>query len=207
MTAPPARFLVLFVCTGNVCRSPAAERLFRARMAPGAQVVAASAGTHALVGQGIDPPSAQALRELGIDPSGHVARRVDGPTLRRAGLVLTATADQRGALLRSEPLMMSRTFTLREFVRLAGDVGEAGGDPDAGTGAGTPLARRVRALAGLRGRVTAPGPGADDIADPYLRPADVARSTVAGIAEAVDGLIRALGFETAWDMRSPGSRT
>ncbi len=43
-------FAVLFVCTGNVCRSPVAERLFLARLAPGAPVTASSAGTGALEG-------------------------------------------------------------------------------------------------------------------------------------------------------------
>ncbi|MFN2560552.1 MAG: low molecular weight phosphatase family protein, partial [Jatrophihabitans sp.] len=47
-------FAVLFVCTGNVCRSPLAERLMRARLAPGLPVAVSSAGTMGLSGYPID---------------------------------------------------------------------------------------------------------------------------------------------------------
>jgi hypothetical protein len=59
------RFAILCVCTGNVCRSPAAERLLAARLGPG--VVVASAGTVAALG---GPGSARSpLRNLdGLRP-------------------------------------------------------------------------------------------------------------------------------------------
>ena len=50
-------FRVLFVCTGNVCRSPLGERLFAARVDPTLSITVSSAGVHALEGSG-GPPGA-----------------------------------------------------------------------------------------------------------------------------------------------------
>src|SRR4051795_5389163 len=66
-------FVVLFVCTGNICRSPIAERLLAARL-PDPSIRAASAGTRAMVGYGIDQTAAHVLRRLGGEPDGHGAR-------------------------------------------------------------------------------------------------------------------------------------
>jgi protein-tyrosine phosphatase len=85
---PGVSFTVLVICTGNICRSPLAERLLRARIATDADIRVESAGTHGLTGRPIDRDSATALRELGVDPDGHEARRLDlrilGPSGDRA---------------------------------------------------------------------------------------------------------------------------
>jgi protein-tyrosine phosphatase len=60
---------ILFVCTGNICRSPSAERL-----ATAAGASASSAGTRAVIGHPMHPESARVLRDLGGDPDGFVAR-------------------------------------------------------------------------------------------------------------------------------------
>ena len=71
---------VLFVCLGNICRSPTAEGVFRKVVADsGLQHVieARSAGTHAYhVGEGADARSTRAARRRGYDLSAHSARRV-----------------------------------------------------------------------------------------------------------------------------------
>lgn len=74
-----APFLVCFVCSGNICRSPTAEVVFRdmvERAGLSGQVVCSSAGTggwHA--GQPADPRAARALLDRGYDPGGHRARQ------------------------------------------------------------------------------------------------------------------------------------
>ena len=60
-------FSILVVCTGNVCRSPAAERLLASKL--GSTVQVASAGTHALVGQPISEPMAALLRDSDLSRS------------------------------------------------------------------------------------------------------------------------------------------
>ena len=54
-------FSILAVCTGNVCRSPAVERLLASKLGPTVSV--RSAGTHALVGHPISEPMAALLRQ------------------------------------------------------------------------------------------------------------------------------------------------
>src|SRR5690606_41368685 len=56
-------FTLLIVCTGNVCRSPAIERLFRSAFAEGSGITVHSAGTGALVGEPIQGPMVQLLEE------------------------------------------------------------------------------------------------------------------------------------------------
>lgn len=72
---------VLFVCTGNICRSPTAEGVFRARVATAGlegRIETDSAGTHAYhVGEPPDLRSQAAARQRGIELSNQRARRVE----------------------------------------------------------------------------------------------------------------------------------
>lgn len=177
---------VLFVCTGNLCRSPMAERLLVARLPASArdEVVVSSAGTRAVVGHAMDAASALVLRELGGDSNGHVARQLEPEHVRAAGLVLAATTSQRDAILRETPAAMRRTFTMREFARLAGDLGDDVSASD--------LVHRIRSVAGQRGLSAPAAAGADEVADPIGAPLREVRACGEQISTAVDALAAVL---------------
>ena len=107
---------VLAVCTGNICRSPAVERLLAQHLAGAATVF--SAGTGALVGAPISPPMASLVEAAGGDASGFAARQLTRDVVRSADLVLALTRAHRSAVVRLEPAALRRTFTLRELARL-----------------------------------------------------------------------------------------
>ena len=171
MTRP---FRILYVCTGNICRSPVAERLTRQalalRLGPDSGLIeVSSAGTHGLSGREMYAEAATVLTAAGGDPSGFVARLMDVEHVASADLVLTATRDHRAAVARLEPRAARRTFTIREFARLAAEVDPAdlpGGDPL------TRLQAAVGEAAAHRGLVRADDPDDDDVPDPYGGPAE-----------------------------------
>lgn len=82
-------FSVPFVCSGNICRSPIAERLFLARMDPDGPATASSAGTAGVTGAPMDARAARVLRDLGGDGEGHVARRLEPAMIAESDLILT----------------------------------------------------------------------------------------------------------------------
>ena len=155
---------VLAVCTGNVCRSPAVEWLLTTALAGDPaelQVVVASRGTAALVGQPISPPMGELLRSVGAPPGGFAATQLQPEVLATAELVLTATRAHRAAVVSMAPSTVRRTFTVLEFAELAAHVPR-------GSLPGDDVASRLRALI-----VQAPAfrvaaqRAADDIEDPW----------------------------------------
>ena len=182
-------FSVLFVCTGNICRSPVGERLFRARIAV-PTIAAASAGTGALVGYGIDGPSALVLKEFGVDPDGHQARALSKELAHAADLILTAESSHRTMVLNSEPILFRRTFTMREFGRLGANLGPIIGPPSDDA----LLRERVARVSAQRGWVEPAGPGMDEIGDPYGGGLDQARLTANQVSDAVNSVIASLGL-------------
>jgi protein-tyrosine phosphatase len=182
-------FTVLFVCTGNICRSPLGERLLEARLDPSVPIRVISAGTHAMAGMGIDAPSARALRDLGVDGDGHIARQLTADHISEADLILTAESAHRSAILQADPLAFRKTFTMREFGRLGAALPPMTEPPTMER-----LRSRVGEVAGQRGLVEAPATGDDEVGDPYGAPFEVARQTAATISVAVDAILTALGL-------------
>jgi len=116
---------VLFVCTGNICRSPTAERLAVAfggsRRVP--RFDTSSAGTRAVVGHPIHAEAAPVLEQLGGDPSHFAARQLTVKIASAADLILTMTRAHRVAVLELAPNRLQRTFTLSEASRLISEHG------------------------------------------------------------------------------------
>lgn len=113
---PVPAFRVLFVCVGNVCRSPLGERLLRSKLPESFEV--SSAGMYALAGQPMSPRAAAQLEQYGGDPAGFEARQLDSSIALGSDLILVATAELRSQVLAEWPAVLRRTFTVREFAAL-----------------------------------------------------------------------------------------
>jgi protein-tyrosine-phosphatase len=85
---------ILFICTGNTCRSPTAEGLLRAALAAKGldQVTVSSAGTGAWEGAPISEASYLVGLERGLDLSGHRARLLTRDLVREADLILVMSS-------------------------------------------------------------------------------------------------------------------
>jgi protein-tyrosine phosphatase len=120
------RFRVLFVCVGNVCRSPLGQHLLAARL-PADRFEVSSAGVMALVGEPMTPEAAVHLEPYGLSAEGFVSRQLTTAIVEESDLVLAATRDIRSRVLEEVPSAMRRTFTVREFAALLDQV-EPGAD-------------------------------------------------------------------------------
>lgn len=157
---------VLMVCTGNICRSPSAERLLlaHAQRLGVTGLTVASAGTRAVVGYGMEPIARAVLGTLGGDPTLFRARQLTTELCTEADLILTMTTRHRAAVLTAAPRVMRRTFSLLEAQRLL-DVPLGAPDEQVDPRDVTTLATR---LVEARGRQPHGDP-VDDITDPIGR--------------------------------------
>ncbi|HVU08301.1 MAG TPA: serine hydroxymethyltransferase [Verrucomicrobiae bacterium] len=106
---------VLFICTGNVCRSPMAEGLFRKATDGRGAFRALSAGLGALDGQPPTSHSVAAMREIGIDISGQRSRMLTADLVREADFIFGMTHSHVDTVGLLYPQAAEKTFLLREF--------------------------------------------------------------------------------------------
>jgi protein-tyrosine phosphatase len=178
---------ILVVCTGNICRSPIAEGMLRnalgARFGEAAPQVS-SAGTWGNEGAAATSEAVQAAAERGVIIADHRARRLSPDKAGGADLVVGMAVEHRQAL-EGDLEVASRTFTLKELVRLLESLppasGEAGG-----------LVERVAAASEARREGFKGNPFDEDVADPLGLPLQSYRAVAweldEWIARMVDGL-------------------
>jgi protein-tyrosine phosphatase len=194
-------FRILYVSTGNVCRSPMTERLTRQALRqrlgdqePGGGLIVESAGTWGHEGAPMEEHAAQVLAEFGADPHGFHGRELLDEHVIEADLVLTATREHRAQVISMGHSAGLRTFTLKEFTRLVGAIDAATlPAPRPAPGGLVERARALaRAAAALRGWLLAPSAEADEVPDPYGAPIPYFRSIGEEIRTALDPVITAL---------------
>src|SRR5207248_10059936 len=120
---------VLFVCTGNICRSPIAEGLFRRLLGNRKDIEVVSAGVHAVRGQ---PPSLYAVQvcaEEGTDISGLRSQPLTATLVDQATHIFAMTGAHLETIQALFPHTAEKTFLLRESEEPGTTVWRAGSDP------------------------------------------------------------------------------
>ena len=148
-----------------------AERLLQTgldQVRPGAFRVR-SAGTRAMMGDPVQPMSADMIRTYGGSPDGFAARQLTQQLLRDTDLVLAMAATHRGEVMQMDASLLKRTFTIREFARMI----EALEQRDGNSPPPTDVPAFWRALparaASVRHLALAQDAADNDVVDPYRR--------------------------------------
>lgn len=112
--SPTAPHLV-FVCTGNTCRSPMAERILRKLLPENTPWTVSSAGVAAVPGGDASEFAVRALAENDLDLSDHVSRFVDDDLIEEADILVAMTAQHANALQHHFGAPAEKVRTLHSF--------------------------------------------------------------------------------------------
>jgi protein-tyrosine phosphatase len=168
---------VLVVCHGNISRSAAGEHLLRASVGQRFRVSSAGIGAHMVAGKGVDRVTRALLGKRGIDASRHSAQQLHSGLIAGAELILTMNLEQRSWVSGEAPLALQRTFTLREFARLATAVRSQ--RPQSVTD-------MIRRAATSRAVYPVAAGGTDEIADPHGGSIDDYKAAFSAVERSVE---------------------
>lgn len=100
---------ILVVCVGNICRSPMAEYLLKQDYP---HLSIESAGISGLSGHSADDKAQLCMQHLGIDISGHIAKKLNAEHLKKADLILVMSKNQQAYIEQTWPFAKGKVFRL-----------------------------------------------------------------------------------------------
>jgi L-threonylcarbamoyladenylate synthase len=106
---------ILFVCTGNSCRSVMAEYLLRQMLMDRRDIEVSSAGIGVIFQTSASQEALNVLRENGIDAGGHLSQPVTNMLLKKSDIIFVMTRSHRSQVLERVPGVEKRVYLLGEF--------------------------------------------------------------------------------------------
>jgi len=109
------RKTIVFVCTGNSCRSVMAEYLFKDQLKQRDDVEVFSAGTSVFLHSSASAQTIALLKERGLDVTEHISQSVDNISMKKSDLILVMTNAHRAQVISLVPQLENRIYLLKGF--------------------------------------------------------------------------------------------
>ena len=186
---------VLFICTGNICRSPMGELLFRT-YTQGTSLEVGSAGTHSLAGHSIDPSSKALLDAVGIDSSQFRSTQLTQDIADNSDLILCFEPEQRHNIVVIAPTALPYTFTLTDFSNMCAYCAQHN------MITGATIQERLQSVIDQSMQIRPMLPPSATIPDPYRKNFEAFRSAACATNDAIRNILRSISYNTASNAQS-----
>lgn len=107
---------IMFVCTGNTCRSAMAHHMLEKMVKEKDNVEVYSCGIYADSGEPATYSAIDVMKEYGVDMNNHRARNIKETKIEQMDLILCATVSHKQLVLNMYPELIGKVYTLKEYV-------------------------------------------------------------------------------------------